>query len=123
MPPKKTSSRAREHARQSFPDMVKYCILKVVLFVIYFVSHIYDYIFYPIYWAAHHPWVVRKYNRANHARREDAKDYVIFHSLCEPGEKNIELERNELVYSAIVFCGAFFKQRYGTAMRNSPACI
>ena len=66
-----------------------------MLAVIYFVSHVYDYLFYPVYWAAHHPWVVRRYNRANHARREDrpGEGCVIFHSLVEPGEKNVELER------------------------------
>ena len=123
MPSKKSSSRAREHARQSFPDLIKYCILKVVLLVIYLVSHVYDYLFYPIYWAAHHPWVVRKYNRANHARREDAKDYVIFHSLCEPGEKNIELERNECVYSATIICSAFFCQWYCISMQYCIPCM
>ena len=70
-------------------------VLRALLAVIYFVSHVYDYLFYPVYWAAHHPWVVRRYNKATHARREDrpSEGCVVFHSLVKPGDKNVELER------------------------------
>ncbi len=77
-------------------DLGKHVLLKFVVVLIYVVSHCYDYLCYPIYVVAHHPWIVRRYKRSNHARREDRADCVVFHSLVEPGEKSVEMKRNQL---------------------------
>jgi long-chain acyl-CoA synthetase len=77
-------------------DMFKHALMKLAVVLIYVVSHCYDYICYPIYFIAHHPWIVRKYKRSNHARREDRDDCVIFHSLAPPSEKNVEMQRHGL---------------------------
>lgn len=78
----------------TFSDFAKNALMKVFVFLIYIVSHLYDYLFYPIYFLFQHPWVIRRYNRSNHARREDREDCVIFHSIVEPF--NIEIQRKQL---------------------------
>lgn len=75
---------------------VKYYLLKLLVVLIYFVSHVYDYLTYPIFMIIYHPWRVRRYKKSNHARREDRDDAIIYHSLQEPTEKNTEIERNQL---------------------------
>ena len=77
-------------------DAIKYVVLKAVVVLIYVVSHLYDYLFYPVYLVAQHPWRVGRYKRAIHARREDVDDAIVFHSLVEPSEKNVEMRRNGL---------------------------
>ena len=59
-------------------------------------SHIYDYVTYPFYFIYYHPWLVRRYRRDDHARREDRTDCIIFHSLQAPTAVNITVERNGL---------------------------
>jgi hypothetical protein len=65
----------------SAKDFLINCGLKLFVLVIFIVSHLYDYISYPIYFVYHHPWRVRRYKKANHARREDREDCVIYHSI------------------------------------------
>jgi long-chain acyl-CoA synthetase len=77
-------------------DTVKYCLLKLLVVFIYITSHVYDYISYPVYFVIYHPWLVRRYGRGIHARREERDDCVIFHSLQEPHEVTIELAANHL---------------------------
>ena len=78
-------------------ERAKHALLKVVVVLIYVVSHLYDYVSYPLYWVYYHPWRVRRYKRSNHARREDRDDgSVVYHSLVEPTEKNAEIRRHGL---------------------------
>ena len=51
-----------EHVH-SAGDFVKYVILKIILFLTYTISHIYDYLTYPFYFIYYHPWLVRQYKR------------------------------------------------------------
>ena len=51
-----------EHV-QSAGDFVKYVILKIIVFLTYIISHIYDYVTYPFYFIYYHPWLVRQYKR------------------------------------------------------------
>ena len=81
---------------QGVGDYIKYCILKLFVFLTYIVSHIYDYVTYPIYFIYYHPWLVRQYKKEDHARREDRDDCVIFHSLNAPTALNVTVERNGL---------------------------
>jgi hypothetical protein len=57
------------------------CALKIFVVLIYVVSHVYDYVSYPIYMIYYHPWRVRRYKKANHARKEEREDCVIYHSI------------------------------------------
>lgn len=77
---------------------LKYAVLKMVVMLIYVVSHLYDYAFYPIYFFYYHPWRVRRYQKSTHARREDLdhESAVIFHSLTEPTKVNREMVENGL---------------------------
>lgn len=77
----------------SVKESAKYCLLKLAVILIYIISHLYDYISYPIYLIVYHPWRVRRYKKSNHAKREDRDDCIIYHSLQEPTEKNVEIER------------------------------
>jgi len=77
-------------------DYIKYCILKLFVFLTYIVSHIYDYVTYPIYFIYYHPWLVKQYKKEDHARREDREDCIVFHSLHAPTALNVTVERNGL---------------------------
>ena len=77
-------------------DYVKYGVLKLFVFLTYIISHIYDYVTYPIYFIYYHPWLVRQYKKADHARREDREDCIVFHSLYAPTALNVTMERNGL---------------------------
>ena len=55
-----------------------------------------DYVTYPIYFIIYHPWLVRKYKREDHARKEERDDCLIFHSLQAPTAVNITMERHGL---------------------------
>ncbi len=65
----------------SAKDAAVYVVLKALLALFYVISHVYDYLSYPIYLVAYHPWRVRRYKRMPHARREDREGEVIFHSV------------------------------------------
>ena len=57
------------------------CGLKLFVVLIYIVSHVYDYVSYPFYYIYYHPWRVRRYKKASHARKEEREDCVIYHSI------------------------------------------
>lgn len=65
----------------SVKDFFINCALKTFVVLIYVVSHVYDYVSYPLYSLYCHPWRVRRYKRANHARKEEREDCVIYHSI------------------------------------------
>lgn len=77
-------------------DYVKYGLLKIIVFLTYIISHIYDYVTYPFYFIYYHPWLIRRYKREDHARREDRPDCIIFHSFQSPEKVNVTIERNGL---------------------------
>ena len=75
---------------------IKYILLKLVVILIYLVSHVYDYLSYPFYLLYYHPWRVGRYRCSNHARREERSDCLIYHSVQEPSHINVEIERHKL---------------------------
>ena len=77
-------------------DYVKFVFLKLFVFLTYIISHIYDYVTYPLYFIYYSPWLVRQYKREDHARREDREDCIVFHSLQTPTAANVTMERNGL---------------------------
>lgn len=93
---------------------LKYAVLKMVVMLIYVVSHLYDYAFYPIYFFYYHPWRVRRYQKSTHARREDLdhESAVIFHSLTEPTKVNREMVENGLDTMERVF--NHISKKYGS---------
>ncbi len=77
---------------------VKYGLLKTLLAFFYVVSHVYDYLSYPVYLVAYHPWRVRRYKRSNHASRTDCAEdsTIVYSSLVEPSEINRDIDANGL---------------------------
>jgi len=102
----------REHLRsvrerkQNFDgpkDYVKYYLLRLFVVFVFVLSHLYDYISYPIYFVIYHPWLVRRYKRSNHAELEVRKDCVLYHSLEEPTPINKEVKENGLTTMDAIF--------------------
>ena len=78
-------------------DYVKYYLIRTFLVLFYIVSHLYDYLCYPIFLIIYNPWVVRRYRKSNHSRVERRSDEcIIYHSMETSSEINVELERNNL---------------------------
>ena len=73
-----------------------------VLFV-FVLSHVYDYISYPIYFFVYHPWLVRRYKKAVHATMERKNDCILYHSLEEPTPINMEIDDNNLTTMDAIF--------------------
>lgn len=92
------------------------CLLKTFVVVIYIVSHLYDYLSYPVYFVYSHPWLVRRYKREAHARKEVRQDCVIYHSIQKPGPLNVDIERNNLRTMNEVF-------DYLCSVHNSKDCL
>jgi len=85
-------------------DHVKYYLIRTLLVIFYVVSHIYDYLCYPVFMLFQSPWLVRRYRKANHARMERrGSSEAIFHSLEVNGPINVELERHNLTTMDAVF--------------------
>ena len=94
-----------------FKDYLKYYALRFALVIVYIVSHLYDYIGYPIFFIYYHPWLVRRYKDSTHARVEHREDAVIYHSVVKASEINVEIERNNLKTMNEVF--KHVTNRYG----------
>jgi long-chain acyl-CoA synthetase len=102
----------REHLRsvrerkQDFDgpkDYVKYYLLRLFVLFVFVLSHLYDYVSYPIYFVIYHPWLVRRYKRSNHAELEVRDDCVLYHSLEEPTPINKEVKENGLTTMDAIF--------------------
>jgi len=102
----------REHLRsvrerkQDFDgpkDYVKYYVLRLFVLFVFVLSHLYDYVSYPIYFVIYHPWLVRRYKRSNHAELEVRDDCVLYHSLEEPTPINKEVKENGLTTMDAIF--------------------
>jgi len=74
-----------------------YPLLKILILFIYLVSHIYDYISYPIYYFVQKPWRVRKHRKGIHAKKtSEGEDHVTYHSVQEPTAVNRDMRRFNL---------------------------
>ena len=102
----------REHLRsvrgrkQNFDgpkDYVKYYVLRLFVLFVFVLSHLYDYISYPIYFVIYHPWLLRRYKKSDHARLEIRKDCVLYHSVEEPTPINMEVKQHNLTTMDAIF--------------------
>lgn len=109
---------------QGASDYIKYCVLKLFVFLTYIISHIYDYVTYPFYFVYYHPWLVRQYKKEDHARREDRGDCIIYHSLNTLTSANVTMERNGLDTMDKVFdyVSVFEKQVFKTNFMKFSSC-
>ena len=97
------SVRTRKQDFDSPKDYVKYYVLRLFVLFVFVLSHLYDYISYPIYFVIYHPWLVKRYKRENHARLEVRDDCVLYHSLEEPTPINREVQENNLTTMDAIF--------------------
>ena len=97
------SVRTRKQDFDSPKDYIKYYVLRLFVLFVFVLSHLYDYISYPIYFIIYHPWLVRRYKRENHARLEVRDDCVLYHSLEEPTPINKEVQENDLTTMDAIF--------------------
>merc|ERR1711963_1062666 len=95
--------RTRKQNFDSPKDYIKYYVLRLFVLFVFVLSHLYDYISYPIYFIIYHPWLVRRYKRENHARLEVRDDCVLYHSLEEPTPINKEVQENNLTTMDAIF--------------------
>jgi len=85
-------------------DHIKYYLIRTLLVIFYIISHIYDYLCYPIFMLFHSPWLVRRYRKNVHARVEKrGPNETIYHSLEVNGPINVELKRHNLETMDAVF--------------------
>jgi len=77
-------------------SIVLYPLLKIVIILIYIISHIYDYLTYPIWCLVQKPWRVLSHRRGIHATWEDHPDGVVYHSKVEPTDLNRDIKRYNL---------------------------
>ena len=97
------SVRIRKQDFQGPKDYIKYYVLRLFVLFVFVLSHIYDYLSYPIYFVIYHPWLVRRYKKATHARFERRDDCVLYHSLEEPTPINMEIKNNNLTTMDAIF--------------------
>ena len=97
------SVRTRKTSFDGVADYIKYYLLRTFVIFVFIASHIYDYTTYPVYWMIYHPWLVRRYQRSNHAKIEKKSDCLIFDSLDRPCSIAIEINENNLTTMDKVF--------------------
>jgi len=77
-------------------SIVLYPLLKIVIILIYIISHIYDYLTYPIWFVIQKPWRVLQHRKGIHATWEEHPDGVVYHSKVEPTDINRDIKRYNL---------------------------
>jgi len=78
-------------------DAVVYGLIKSLLVLFYVVSHIYDYLTWPVYSVWYHSWRVRRYKQASHAHKSQTDDgSLVFTSTQAPGPVNKELQEKNV---------------------------
>jgi len=74
-----------------------YPLLKILIIVIYIISHVYDYVTYPIWFLAQKPWRTKRVQRAVHSKwQEPADGQVVYSSIVEPTSVNRDMRRYNL---------------------------
>jgi len=74
-----------------------YPLFKLLIILIYIISHIYDYITYPIWYLIQKPWRVRLHRKGIHAKWDEPEDgQMVFHSNVEPTSVNRNIRRYNL---------------------------
>jgi len=74
-----------------------YPLLKILIVLIYTVSHVYDYVTYPVWYLAQKPWRTKRVQRSIHSKWEEPENgEVVYHSIVEPTAVNRDLRRYNL---------------------------
>lgn len=72
-------------------------LLKILIVLIYIVSHVYDYVTYPVWYLAQKPWRTKRVQRSIHSKGEEPENgEVVYHSIVEPTAVNRDLRRYNL---------------------------
>lgn len=77
-------------------SVILYPLLKTVIILIYIVSHIYDYLTYPIWCLIQKPWRVLRHRKGIHSKWEEHPDGLMYHSKVEPSDLNRDMKRYNL---------------------------
>jgi len=76
---------------------VLYPLFKLLIILIYIISHVYDYVTYPIWYLVQKPWRVRQHRKGIHAKWDEPEDgQMVFHSIVEPTAVNRNIRRYNL---------------------------
>jgi len=74
-----------------------YPLFKLLIILIYIISHIYDYVTYPIWFFVQKPWRVRRFRKGIHSKWEEPENgAIVYHSTVEPTQVNRDLRRYNL---------------------------
>jgi len=87
-----------------------YPLFRLLISLIYIISHIYDYLTYPIWYLVQKPWRVRQHRKGIHSKWDEPENgEVVYHSIVEPGPVNRDLRRYNLNTMEKVFSHAVGK--------------
>lgn len=87
-----------------------YPLFRLLISIIYIVSHIYDYLLYPVWYIVQKPWRVIQHRKGIHSRWDKPENgEMVYHSSVEPGPVNRNLRRYNLNTLEKVFSHAVGK--------------
>jgi len=98
-----------------------YPLFRILIIFIYIISHIYDYLTYPIWYFVQKPWRVRQHRKGIHSKWDEPENgEIVYHSAVEPGPVNRNLRRYNLNTMEKVFSHAVgkFNDRQCLGMRE-----
>jgi len=74
-----------------------YPLFKILVTLIYIISHIYDYVTYPVWYFVQKPWEVIRHRKGIHATWEEPEDgSMVYHSVIQPSAVNRDIRRYNL---------------------------
>ncbi|XP_040582204.1 long-chain-fatty-acid--CoA ligase 4 [Lepeophtheirus salmonis] len=98
-------------------QQIKFALLKTFVVLIYIISHIYDYLSYPIYALYYHPWRVRRYRRNVHSTVERKENSIVYEGIIQ----KLNPDYRELCKVKVdTMFGAF---EYSVAKYGSRVCL
>jgi len=74
-----------------------YPLFKLLIILIYIISHVYDYVTYPIWYLIQKPWRVQLHRKGIHAKWDEPENgSMVFHSTVQPTAVNRDIRRFNL---------------------------
>ena len=87
-----------------------YPLFRLLISIIYVVSHVFDYVLYPVWYLVQKPWRVQKHRKGIHSKWDEPENgEIVYHSSIEPGPVNRDLRRYNLNTIEKVFAHAVGK--------------
>jgi len=84
-----------------------YPLFKLMVILIYIISHVYDYVTYPIWYCVQKPWRTIAHRKGVHSKWDPPENgEMVFHSIVEPGTVNRDIRRYNLNTMEKVFSHA-----------------